>query len=794
MKQHDKIYYNTEYRKKIKALSKFNIFIKDRIGKKDIIQEIRIKKKKQLLGPLLYKNLFNFYILIKNVYNKWIHKIDHDIKLSLNFFLYKNLLKKKYIFFKNQLILEYFFNGIIYFLLILNWLWINEWNKWASFTDILEYNFLNIITIFKYIKNYFFDFFHFMFKGYNKLLFSFFYDLNYINNVVNIYNIYLFNDLNNFFIIYNVEKIKLEHERSITAKEKWKNIREVSFDYLNLDLLNDYYNISFFSFILYECFLIYDKYKYNYITLSFFEYWVHCIIEYNNNLYIHLNKEFKFNLKNLKNLDIKIFKKNFYAIRVKYNLFLSNIDYFLFIKDFTYNFYIRNCSYFFEFASQRKLFLIYNNPAAINKGFLNLFNYDKLYKKFLLFPPNNINNDFNLYNIKRFEPFFNFYNNKYNNKESIIALFLKNLNIKFLYKLNKSDHFFFSINKFFNFNLIDFYNYKNRLESYKDVMAIKSAYEYRFANSSFKTIDEFILTIFKTPLENFIYFDDLYKNLNYSIVLNIFQNFEKNYFFKDFFNIKNRYIWTKYLHFLRFFSRLFKLRIYFFKFNFLWDLIEYEKRENLLRIDVFSRFYSIFENKRLFYLVDKLKRKKLLNQWSIKKFFHIIKHNTMFYLDVYSMFILFSGWLYELIFFFRFMFFVNIYNKFLQNLKFHKNFKYITSFKDFYFQLAYENKDFSLIFLFLFIKKIKNNKNYDYINNKNKINNNYIYRNYTLYSWLEYDYYNDLFDDLKMFKKENYSFKLSKWILRYFYKKSELYMFYSESLNNKYVNKKRLYI
>jgi hypothetical protein len=70
MKQHDKIYYNTEYRKKIKALSKFNIFIKDRIGKKDIIQEIRIKKKKQLLGPLLYKNLFNFYILIKNVYNK----------------------------------------------------------------------------------------------------------------------------------------------------------------------------------------------------------------------------------------------------------------------------------------------------------------------------------------------------------------------------------------------------------------------------------------------------------------------------------------------------------------------------------------------------------------------------------------------------------------------------------------------------------------------------------------------------------------------------------------------------
>jgi hypothetical protein len=70
MKLQDKIYYNTEYRKKIKALSKFNIFIKDRIGKKDIIQEIRLKKKKILLGPIIYKNLFKFYILIKNIYNK----------------------------------------------------------------------------------------------------------------------------------------------------------------------------------------------------------------------------------------------------------------------------------------------------------------------------------------------------------------------------------------------------------------------------------------------------------------------------------------------------------------------------------------------------------------------------------------------------------------------------------------------------------------------------------------------------------------------------------------------------
>jgi hypothetical protein len=60
MKQ-DKIYYNTEYRKRIKALSKFNIFIKDRLSNRDVIKEISLKKKRELLGPLLYKNLYKFY-------------------------------------------------------------------------------------------------------------------------------------------------------------------------------------------------------------------------------------------------------------------------------------------------------------------------------------------------------------------------------------------------------------------------------------------------------------------------------------------------------------------------------------------------------------------------------------------------------------------------------------------------------------------------------------------------------------------------------------------------------------
>jgi hypothetical protein len=69
MKQ-DKIYYNTEYRKKIKVLSKFNIFIKDRISKKDEIKETKLKKKKIISVPLIYINLFNLYKLIKKIYDR----------------------------------------------------------------------------------------------------------------------------------------------------------------------------------------------------------------------------------------------------------------------------------------------------------------------------------------------------------------------------------------------------------------------------------------------------------------------------------------------------------------------------------------------------------------------------------------------------------------------------------------------------------------------------------------------------------------------------------------------------
>jgi len=746
--------------------------------------------------------LYKLYKLVKIIYTRWVYKINYDLKLYVKyievpFFKKKNINNK---FLINQLILEYFLNGIIYFFLILNWLWMNEWNKWASLTDILEYTFFDLKIFLQYINNYNIEYSNYFFCTYDELLFNLFYNLEFLENQIKIYNIYLFNSLNIFHVLFNIENIKLEHEKYFTLKKNWKNIKKVSFNYLNIDILNDFFFLSFFSFCIFEFNIAFNKYNMHYITIIFFEYWVDLIIEKNYMFYFinkkkdNINEIFKFENYNLKNLYIKIFSKNNFKIRVKYNLFLSYIDYFIFFKNFTYNYYIKNFPYFYTFSSQRKIFLKYNNPASVNRGTLSLWHYDQLFNKYLLLK-NNINSDLNLFDIERVEPFFNFGNKKNKKMLNYLSnLFLKDFNFKFLYKLKNSDHFFYSINKFFDFNLIDFYNLKNRLDSYKDVMLIKSVYVYRFANSSFKNMDEFMLTIFKTPLENYIYFNELYKGFSYNIIYNIFLKFEKNFFFFNFFNNKNMLYIKNYSNFFRFFNRLFKIYIYFFKFYYFWDLIKNEESENLLKIDVFSKFYEKFEEKKFFFLVKKLRRKNFNKKWSIQKFFNIVKYNTMFYLDIYSMSILFSGWLYEIMSFSKFLSIVKIYNKIFNNFKFFDNFKYIVSFKDFFFQLMYENIEYSLCYILFFYKEIKYNMKLNYLNKKDKIFNNFIYRKYMLYTWLEYDYYDDLFIDLDRFSKGNYSLKLSKWILRYFYKKAELHEFYSESIKNKFINKNRFFL
>ena len=434
------------------------------------------------------------------------------------------------------------------------------------------------------------------------------------------------------------------------------------------------------------------------------------------------------------------------------------------------------------------------NAASLNKGVLSMWEFNQLFNRGLFFiKKTNINDILNLWDIDRFEPFFNFFNNKdQKNTRFILNSFFSDFNIKFLSKLRKVDQFHYSINKFFDFNLIDFYNKKNRYDCYKDVMKIESVYQYRFANSSFMTMDEFMIAIFKTPLENYIYFDKIYKNYSYHIIIEIYKKIDKNFFFFDLINITNIKRSENYSSFLKLFSRAFKINIFFFKFNFLWNLIPNEDNERLLKIDVLSDFYDLFEKKKFFFLIKKFKKKNFYKKWSIKNFLKILKYNSMFYLNYYNLHLLLNGWFFEIIFFFRFMNFVKIYNHLLNSYNYYDNYKYLIGLKDFFFQLIYENIEYNLLFLLIFLKKINKKYSFNYINKKHKIDNNFIYRKYFLYTWLEFNYYDDLFDDLEFFEKENYSVKLSKWILRYFYEKSELYNFYSESLNNNYINKKRL--
>jgi hypothetical protein len=89
-------------------------------------------------------------------------------------------------------------------------------------------------------------------------------------------------------------------------------------------------------------------------------------------------------------------------------------------------------------------------------------------------------------------------------------------------------------------------------------------------------------------------------------------------------------------------------------------------------------------------------------------------------------------------------------------------YRYLIGFKDFYFQLVHENLDYVLIFIFIFFKEIRKNSKFNYINKSNLIYNNFVYRKYMSYTRLEYNYYDDLFDDLDTFTKEVYSDKLSQ--------------------------------
>lgn len=359
-------------------------------------------------------------------------------------------------------------------------------------------------------------------------------------------------------------------------------------------------------------------------------------------------------------------------------------------------------------------------------------NFDKFYKNSSLSLESNFNKSFNLFSVNHLGLFFNcFYKRNKEISRKIFSFFFKNLNIQFLDKLNSSSYFFGVINKFFDFNLVDFYNLRNKLDSYKYVMRIESVYAYKFSNNAFKTIDEFILTIFKTPHEVYLYFNSIYKEYSFSVVYDMFIKIERFFFLSDLFNNGNSSYVRNYSNIYRFFNKL--SRIYIYAFNYLpfQNLIKNEANENLLKTSFLVRFYKTFFNKQLLYRVNKIKKRKFYRRkWSIKNFFNILKYNSMFYLDVNNVSILFNGWLYEIMFFSRFMVYTKVFNDFIKFKDLYNLNKFVISLKDFFFQLMYENLDYILIFIIMNFDRIYHMIKFNFINKKNIMNYNFIYRRY----------------------------------------------------------------
>jgi hypothetical protein len=73
--------------------------------------------------------------------------------------------------------------------------------------------------MFRYVNNYFIEYNNCIVNNYNELLLGIFFDSKISENSINLYNLYLFNSLHLFYVLYNIEEIKLEHDKNVTKKK-----------------------------------------------------------------------------------------------------------------------------------------------------------------------------------------------------------------------------------------------------------------------------------------------------------------------------------------------------------------------------------------------------------------------------------------------------------------------------------------------------------------------------------------------------------------------------------------------
>jgi hypothetical protein len=128
-------------------------------------------------------------------------------------------------------------------------------------------NFYNLAVFNTFIKI-FFNEYYFNNETFQDLNVSFLFDKQYNDTYINYFNFYLFFNLKIFEVILHFEKFKYEEDVILYGEKKAKE-KKLLVDHYDIDVLK-YQDNLFFSFSIYEFYLDYYDYLFNFFNYDFF--------------------------------------------------------------------------------------------------------------------------------------------------------------------------------------------------------------------------------------------------------------------------------------------------------------------------------------------------------------------------------------------------------------------------------------------------------------------------------------------------------------------------------------------
>lgn len=638
------------------------------------------------------------------------------------------------------------YNSFIYFL-----------NNCANeYRDNLYYSFLDINLFYHFFDKFFDTYFE-----YNDYItdISNIYYLEHNNNdyIIDNFNLNIFNSLDIYFFILNFEEIQYEHDKCLTPKKDWEKIPKKDLNIFDLEFSN--YNGSFFeAFCIFEFYLEYNNYAFYDFNSNFFDlYYIYYKDEYLPNKLIDLNK---------------------FSLELPYMFFMLRTFYSIHLRHIRYNYYVRNNMGLNEYTSVKYLFILVNNPGGKNKYKIPYYKYQRLFTmqqfdRYMV--PKNINNAFSLYESRFYKRSKILEFNDYID-HSVFNILLNNYSINFIKKF-KDFKTWNLVYDFFNENLLGFMYNKSITKGFKLIMNFRSVYRFRLVNSTYNDLEEFVWAIYSLPISTL----NFYKNLNEQTLYNLYidlyeENFSKFYFFKDFILFNNIDYLFYFIQLISFYNKLFYLVVFFFDplFFFLYYSQCFHKIvKRYLKTLYFTSIYMVF-----YYFEDSDKKSdNLIEYFNMVTFYLKWRLNLTSISYANSEFYLYGNNIASFVNSNRIRNFVMRAKFYMRdnNIRFiYDDYKYLLYVLDFYFQFIYENIEVSLIFYFLNIDRYNNLYKKNIYNNLCfYIGSNFIYRYYTCNLLLNYNHYDDWFDNRS---------KRDFWIYHDF-KKYENLSFYRDQID-----------